>query len=39
MMLPTDMVLLWDRSFKKHVDVYAADQVCLAPVCVYRCLT
>jgi cytochrome c peroxidase len=27
MMLPTDMVLLSDRSFRKHVDVYAADQV------------
>lgn len=26
MMLPTDMVLLWDRSFKKYVNEYANDE-------------
>ena len=25
MMLPTDMALLWDKSFKKYVDMYAKD--------------
>jgi len=26
MMLPTDMALIWDRNFKKHVQTYAKDQ-------------
>ncbi|KAK9807871.1 hypothetical protein WJX72_011750 [[Myrmecia] bisecta] len=26
MMLPTDMVLVWDKKFKKHVQEYAKDQ-------------
>jgi len=26
MMLPTDMALIWDRKFRKHVDVYAKDE-------------
>ena len=26
MMLPADMALLWDRKFKKWVDVYAKDE-------------
>lgn len=25
MMLPADMALLWDKSFKKYVDLYAKD--------------
>lgn len=26
MMLPADMALLWDRKFKKYVDMYAKDE-------------
>uniref|UniRef100_A0A061R9T9 Cytochrome c peroxidase, mitochondrial n=1 Tax=Tetraselmis sp. GSL018 TaxID=582737 RepID=A0A061R9T9_9CHLO len=26
MMLPTDMALLWDRSFRRHVDAYAKSE-------------
>lgn len=26
MMLPTDLVLIQDESFKKYVDLYAGDQ-------------
>ena len=26
MMLPTDMALVWDKKFKKYVDVYAKDE-------------
>jgi hypothetical protein len=26
MMLPGDMALLWDKKFKKYVDLYAKDE-------------
>jgi catalase (peroxidase I) len=26
MMTPADMALLWDRKFKKYVDLYAKDE-------------
>jgi cytochrome c peroxidase len=26
MMLPTDMALLWDKKFRKYVDLYAKDE-------------
>jgi cytochrome c peroxidase len=26
MMLPSDMALIWDKDFKKYVELYASDK-------------